>query len=302
MKNTQIKNPLVIFVTGMSGAGLKTCISALEDSGVYCIDNLPLPMIEQTLELLKLQNFLEKTVVAFGVHIQNVDNINEFLSLAKNLDNKYQVDTLFLTAEDSVLELRYSANRRRHHFLEKGKKLQEAILSEREILYPLLDIADNVIDTSQLSPHQLTRIVEDRYSNTTIQRNLYVMISSFGFKYGAIHPVDSIFDVRFLKNPYFNNKLRAHTGLDENVRDYIFNDDKSAEFIDRLFEWHQWILPKYFDEGKHYYRIGIGCTGGQHRSVAIVEELFHRLTKESLGPLVINKYHRDVNIISKDKL
>ena len=288
----------VIFITGVSGAGLKTAVNAFEDFGVCCIDNLPIGMIKPSLELLKKENYLTKNIVAFGIHIQNESYLNDFLSLYKDLSQSYKVDQIFLTAEDSILQLRYSANRRRHPFLIDGRKLQEAFEAERNLLQPMIDLSDLVIDTSLLNPQQLAKVIEGSFKDGLNSRNLYVMISSFGFKYGPCHPVDSVFDVRFLKNPYFDPHLRSLTGISESVKDYIFKESDSQEFIQKLIDWHSWILPKYYDEGKHYFRIGIGCTGGQHRSVAIVEELHAHLNKASLGPFIINKSHRDLKIMS----
>lgn len=290
------RKPLIIFVTGISGAGLKTGVNALEDSGVYCIDNLPLEMINPTLQLIEKETITLDGGVAFGLHIRASKDIDAFLELHSQLKTKYLLDVLFLTAEDSVLELRYSANRRRHYFLKEGRRLQEAFAFEKSLKASLEAKADIVIDTSQLSPHQLTRMIEHRYKDHVVQRNLYVMLTSFGFKYGQCRPVDSLFDVRFLKNPYFVPDLRSKTGLSQEVQDYVLMDENAEQFLKRIVDWHKWILPQYLNEGKHYFRVGIGCTGGRHRSVSIVEELFRALKEDPLEHIVVSKNHRDIKI------
>ena len=296
MSRTLHEKPLIIFVTGISGAGLKTGINALEDSGVYCIDNLPLEMIKPTLDLIEKETIVLEGGVAFGIHVRTPQDIDDFLRLHAQLSAKYRCDILFLTAEDSVLELRYSANRRRHYFLQEGRRLQEAFIYEKTLKASLEGQADIVIDTSQLSPHQLTRMIEHRYKDDVVQRNLYVMLTSFGFKYGQCRPADSLFDVRFLKNPYFIPDLKNKTGLSQEVQDYVLMDENAEQLLKKMVDWHKWILPQYLNEGKHYFRVGIGCTGGRHRSVSIVEELFKVLNAEPMEHIVISKTHRDIKI------
>ncbi|NRA43695.1 MAG: RNase adapter RapZ [Oligoflexales bacterium] len=296
MNATHQDKPLIIFVTGISGAGLKTGINALEDSGVYCIDNLPLEMIQPTLELIEKETIVLEGGVAFGIHVRTAEDIPAFLQLHSQLSAKYRLDILFLTAEDSVLELRYSANRRRHYFLQEGRRLQEAFNFEKSLKASLEEKADIVIDTSQLSPHQLTRMIEHRYKDDVVQRNLYVMLTSFGFKYGQCRPADSLFDVRFLKNPYFVPDLKDKTGLTQEVQDYVLMDENAEHLLQKLIDWHRWILPQYLNEGKHYFRVGIGCTGGRHRSVSIVEELYRALNTEPMEHIVVSKNHRDIKI------
>ncbi|MFK7823898.1 MAG: RNase adapter RapZ [Oligoflexales bacterium] len=290
------QKPLIIFVTGISGAGLKTGINALEDSGVYCIDNLPLEMIKPTLQLIEKETIISQGGVAFGIHVRAARDIDAFLELHSQLMTNYRLDILFLTAEDSVLELRYSANRRRHYFLKEGRRLQEAFAFEKDLKSSLEKKADIVVDTSQLSPHQLTRMIEHRYKDDVVQRNLYVMLTSFGFKYGQCWPADSLFDVRFLKNPYFIPELKDKTGLTQEVQDYVLMDENADQLLKKIIDWHKWILPQYLNEGKHYFRVGIGCTGGRHRSVSIVEALFRELNGEGLEHIVVSKNHRDIKI------
>ena len=287
---------LIVFVTGVSGSGLKTGISALEDIGIYCIDNLPVEMIRPTISLLEQEKTFEGDKVAFGIHVRTIEELNAFLDLLSVLNPLFRTDTIFLTAEDEVLELRYSANRRKHYLLTEGRRLQEAFSMEKKLKKPLSEAADIVVDTSHLAPQQLVRMIETRYHSDFIQRKLYVMISSFGFKYGQYRPADSLFDVRFLNNPYFVPALREKNGLDAEVRDFILADSDATALLNRLCDWHTWLFPQYFEEGKHYFRIGIGCTGGRHRSVCVVEQLYQLLKIKVDEYIVLSRSHRDINI------
>ena len=162
------------------------------------------------------------------------------------------------------------------------------------MLQSVKEIADAAFDTTTWSPHQLSRTIEERYANKTFARNLYVTIASFGFKYGQYRPCDSIYDVRFLDNPHFVNELREKTGLNKAVKDHVFSDKRAGVFLDKLVDLHEFLLPQYFAEGKHYFRIGIGCTGGKHRSVCIAEELSHILTEKQIPNILISVAHRDL--------
>ena len=288
--------PLVIFVTGVSGAGQKTAMNALEDVGVYSIDNLPLNMVMPALkEVRKAGHHLEKGI-AFGIHIHESQHSHEFLKLKKEIEasQEFRVDSLFLTATDDVLELRFNANRRRHPLFTQGSRIETAIKEQRVLLKDIEEASDLIIDTSYQSPHELSRMIENRYHYESFFRCLYVTFISYGFKYGSCQPVDGQFDVRFLKNPYFEPSLRAKTGLDQEVRDYVFSDAHARAMLDKLTHWHRWILPRYYEEGKHYLRIGIGCTGGQHRSVSMVEELYKNLKNESPEHIKIQMTHREL--------
>ena len=290
------KQPLVIFVTGLSGAGQKTAMNALEDVGVYSIGSLPLSMIIPTLKEISKEGYSLEKGIAFGIHIHDQRHSRQFLALKEELakGQGFRIDSLFLTATNEALELRFNANRRRHPLFTQGSPIASAIRSEKNLLKDVEEASDLVIETSLYSPHELSRMIESRYHHEGFHRCLYVTFISYGFKYGVCLPVDSSFDVRFLKNPYFEPSLCYKTGLDKDVRDYVFSDANAVAMLDRLTAWHRWILPRYYEEGKHYLRIGIGCTGGQHRSVAMVEELSARLGSGHWNHIVIQKTHRDL--------
>ncbi len=201
---------------------------------------------------------------------------------------------VFLVANEETLANRYGATRRPHPFLTEGESLTEAIKKERELISPVEWEADVVIDTSGLSPHQLARHIEARYLGEVPPRSLYVTITSFGFKHGQLRPADSIFDVRFLNNPYFVPSLKKLSGLDEPVKHFIREDQKTEVYLQKIIDLNCWLLPQYYAEGKHYFRIGIGCTGGQHRSVFIAETLCQALKDKNLAHLQYSVHHRDV--------
>lgn len=293
-KKRQSKKNQLILVTGMSGAGLGTSIKALADIGFYCIDNLPFEMILQTLELLNQKPIPKEGGVAFGVHIQSFLHAQEFKNLKKTLKNIADVTVIFLTADEETLLTRFSTNRRRHPLLPLSGKLLDSIKMERKILEQAEWEADVVIDTTGLTSQNLGRIIESQFLNEVSLRKLFVTIVTFGFKHGQYRPLDSLFDVRFLKNPFFVPELRNKTGLDKEVREFLLNEPSTQELLDRLFDWHQWVLPKYYEEGKHYYRVGIGCTGGKHRSVGVAEELSKRLQNQPIPGVVVNTTHRDL--------
>lgn len=289
------KKPRLTLLTGQSGAGLTTAINALADAGFYCIDNLPYQMIIPTLKQLMNDKFLDGfSGLAFGFRINDLNIIDSFEKIKKALSEESLLDVVFLSASDEILLKRYSSTRRPHPLILAGKTLKESVEVEKKCLHPVKNNSDYVLDTSSLSPHELVRIFEKRYSDEAGMRRLKVTISSFGFKHGQYRPADSVFDVRFLKNPYFVPKLSKKTGLESDVRDYIMQDEKSKELLKRLIDWHEWVLPKYYDEGKHYFRIAIGCTGGKHRSVCMTELLAVALNEMQLPCIEVTAHHRDL--------
>jgi UPF0042 nucleotide-binding protein len=302
MKNSKnIKKPELILVVGQSGAGLATTVKSLEDLGFYCIDNLPFEMVLPTVDLLvKKQVSTLENGIAMGIHIHAYEQAQEFTNIIKTLKNKIKVVLLFIKADTEVLLTRFSTSRRKHPLLDKCGKIADAIHFERKILEEIEIQADAVIDTSTLSPHNLSRLVESRFQDEHL-RQLFVSIASFGFKYGIYKPTDTLFDVRFLQNPFFVPSLKDKTGLDPEVKEFLFHDKIVSEYLQKLFDWHTWLLPKYYDEGKHFFRIAIGCTGGRHRSVFIADELNKKLKSAKLHGIVVNVSHRDIEQDEKYK-
>lgn len=288
----------LVVVTGLSGAGKSVAIKALEDISFYCIDNLPVEILE-----LVVDNFIANSPnnqrFAIGMNIRNRANAKAFLDLRAKILSKIRVDVLYVGAGEEVIVQRYSTTRRKHPLLDEGGELLSAIRREMDALAPIEQAADAKFDTSSWSPHYLARSIEGRYSDENTARNLYVTVVSFGFKYGILRQADSIYDVRFLKNPYFDAALKDHSGLDSRVQDYVLSDPQTIEFLDHLTSMHRFLLPAYYREGKHYFRIGVGCTGGKHRSVVVAEELAARLGKENLPSILISVGHRDIDATLK---
>ncbi len=290
------KNLKVVMVTGLSGAGIKTAVNIFEDHSVYCIDNLPVESMIYTLEVLQAKKADFGSSIVLGFHGERSGEVKSFLELCTRLKTQHEVSILYITADIPTIEDRYGANRRKHPLLVAGDSLAAAITKEAYLLEPILQQADHVFDTTNTSPQQLIRMIENSYFSVLGPRKLFVSLISFGYKHGTVRPFDLMFDVRFLSNPYFSLELRELTGLDQAVKDFIAGDQASQELLAMLRRWFFWVLPKYYDEGKHYLRVGIGCTGGQHRSVAIVEELTRQLQELGLENIVFSKNHRDLDL------
>ena len=290
------KLPLIVLITGVSGSGLRTAASALSDSGFYGIDNLPLEMIPATLQAMKGSHYKHFKGYAFGLHIHDQQTVDEFLVLKANLEKWCRLDILFLTAEQSVLIDRYSSTRRPHPLLRQGGNFREVIREEMALLQPIENLASAILDTTNFSNRDLVAKLAGRYAADVPARVLNVSVVSFGFKHGQYWPSDSIYDARFLPNPHFISELRPKTGLDQEVIDFIMKNEQSQEFLARLVDLNSWLLPKYYAEGKHYFRIGVGCTGGRHRSVCLANRLGDELSRLELANIIINIAHRDISL------
>lgn len=293
MNEQRSSKPLLVIVTGLSGGGLTTVLNTLQDNGFFCIDNLPIQLMDSTLDVI-LNGKMKAVGFAFGMDIRDKGFALEFPKLKESIAQKVHLDVVFLTAETPAIAVRYGSTRRAHPLIGLKGDLTAAIERERTLLAPVRHAADLIMDTTTLSPHVLARKVEERYAKEIPARSLYVTVTSFGFKHGQHRPCDSIFDVRFLSNPYFVAELKGKTGLDPAVVDFIQKDQKSREFMERLEKWHRFLLPLYLAEGKHYFRIGIGCTGGKHRSVYIAEWLSNKLVEDPIPRIVVNVAHRDI--------
>jgi UPF0042 nucleotide-binding protein len=291
---TASERPLLIVVTGLSGAGLSTALRALQDSGFYCIDNLPVELLEQTLDLMESGSYPFRGF-AFGMDIRDQKFASSYPAMKEKLRQRIRVDTVFLTADEQTLLARYGATRRKHPLMPaSGGNLLEAIRREALLLLPLERSADIAFDTSTWSPQALMAAVEARYHKEIQPRRLHVTITSFGFKHGQLRPADMIFDARFLPNPFFVLNLRDRPGTDPEVRKMIMEDPQGREFFNRLEDMCRFLLPQFFTEGKHYLRIGIGCTGGYHRSVCLVEALGAAFQRKPLANIEIAVEHRDL--------
>ena len=276
----------VLIITGMSGGGKSEALRALEDVGFFCVDNLPIPLIRRFVDLLADAG--EAFRVALVIDVRG----GEFLSGgAAALDNirttAHRLEILFLDAADEVLVRRFSETRRRHP-LDK-RDLRAGLDAERKLLMPLRVEAQQVLDTSGLTVHELRRRLRQQYATADEQLRLSLM--SFGYKYGVPSEADLVFDVRFLRNPYFVDDLRPLTGVDRRVYEYVLEQPEANEFIRRITELLSFLLPLYQQEGKAYLTVALGCTGGHHRSVACVEALRESLAEIPAKPAV---RHRDM--------
>ena len=280
-----------VILTGMSGAGKSTAIKMMEDMGFFCVDNLPIPLLEKFVELSSLQSAkLQK--VAVGIDIRSGQALGEMKEILERIRAKgagYEI--LFLDAEDSVLVKRYKETRRNHP-LSGGERVDKGIEEERSRLKFLKEQADYIIDTSQLLTRELKIELEKIFIQNQDYKNLFITILSFGFKYGIPSDSDLVFDVRFLPNPYYVEGLRQKTGNDKEIQDYVMQFEEAHIFLDKLTDMLEFLIPNYITEGKNQLVISIGCTGGKHRSVTLANEIYKRLSSRKEFGLKIE--HRDI--------
>ena len=280
-----------VIVTGMSGGGKRTAMKMLEDIGFYCVDNLPVPLIDKFFELLSTPNG-EITKVAIGLDVRADQNFKDAENVLKSLKaNGYDYEIIFMDASEQTLIQRYKESRRMHP-LAMGGSAVDGIRKEREILNNIKKKSDYVFDTSNLLTRVLKEELNKIFVNNEEYNNLMIRIESFGFKHGILQDADLIFDVRFLPNPYYIEELKPLTGNDKPVQDYVMSFDEAGIFLDKLTDMVNFLIPNYVKEGKLQLVIGIGCTGGQHRSVTLANELYNRLKDK--GKYGISVDHRDI--------
>lgn len=280
-----------VIVTGMSGGGKRTALKMLEDIGFYCVDNLPIPLIEKFFELITMPSS-EVTKVAIGVDSRTTQSFEEVSSVLANLNQAgYIYDVLFMEASDDVILKRYKESRRMHP-LSPGGRVKDGITKERKILKPLLDASNYVIDTSNLLTRELKEELNRIYVKNEEYNSLIVNIMSFGFKNGIPTEADMVFDVRFLPNPFYIDELKHKTGNDQAVQDYVLGFKEASDFLEKLLDMIEFLIPNYVKEGKYQLLIGIGCTGGKHRSVTLANELYRKLKDQ--GNYGLNIIHRDI--------
>jgi len=285
-----------VIITGMSGAGKGTAVKILEDMGYYCVDNLPIPLVEKFAELSMASNDeLEK--VAVSIDIRNSNSLSELGEVLEHIRERgITFEILFLEADDDVLIKRYKETRRNHP-LSGGERIDKGIGLEREKLEFIKRQADYIIDTSRLLARELKIELEKIFVQNQDYKSLFVTILSFGFKYGIPTDSDLVFDVRFLPNPYYVEGLRSKNGNDKEVQNFVMQYQESHDFLKKLEDMIEFLIPNYIAEGKNQLVISIGCTGGKHRSVTLANELYNRLKESSSYGIKIE--HRD---IGKDAL
>ena len=280
-----------VIVSGMSGAGKSKAASDLEDLGYYCVDNMPAEMIPQFAQLcLATKGRYEKVALVTDVRASMTFDAL-FLSLQKLDEMRLQYSIYFIEASTETIIKRYKETRRLHPLMKDGSSLSDAIARERRLLDPVRTRANAIIDTTNLSTGKLRGMLIDLAAGGRRERSMHVRVMSFGFKYGLPLDADLVFDVRFLPNPFYIPELKEHTGLEVCIRDYVMESDDSREFLNKLADMIKFLIPRYIKEGKAQLVIGIGCTGGHHRSVTIAEELYRAVAAEYKNVMIS---HRDI--------
>lgn len=277
-----------VIVTGMSGAGKTTALKMLEDAGYFCVDNLPIPLISKFAEI---QENSMMTKVAVGIDIRSGEDLPQLLPVLNAFDTaatRYEI--LFLDCNDRVLVKRFKETRRAHPLSQSGR-IEAGIAVERHALDFLKQKATYIIDTSQLLTRELKTELNRIFVKNENYQSFFVTILSFGFKYGIPADADLVFDVRFLPNPYYIDELRPKTGNDKEVSTYVLKYEESGIFLEKLVDMIRFLIPNYMNEGKNQLVIGIGCTGGKHRSVTLANALYEALSGSEYG---LKVEHRDI--------
>lgn len=281
----------VVILTGLSGSGKSTATKVFEDIGYFCVDNLPAVLLPKIIDLVSEARG-ETAQIALVADVRGREFLHAFTRVIEDLRGRgHDVHVLFLDAEDDVLLRRFSETRRKPPLAGTGGA-KEAIRRERKVLSPLREMADTVLNTSQYTVHQLRDTLLRRFRKEDAA-GLRVSIVSFGYRYGIPLEADMVIDVRFLPNPNFVPALKAHTGLDRKVREYVLSKPTTRRFLRLLTTTLHFLLPLYTKEGKAYFTLAIGCTGGRHRSVAIAEALSAALARKAASVVVHRDLHRD---------
>lgn len=284
-----MKHRSMVVVTGMSGSGRSAALKAFEDIGYYCVDNLPLPLLPSFLEFAGRSD--EAIHSAIGIDIREKGFAEEFPARYGALKAAGQgIEMLFLEASDPALVRRYSETRRPHTFAKGATPLLDALAKERAALAEVRRLADRILDTTDYTVHDLRQAIERHYAGDA-GRPMQITIVTFGYKYGAPYDLDLLFDLRFLPNPHFVPDLKPLTGEDARVREYVTAPAGSEVFLGRFLDFLAYLLPRYRSEGKSYLTIGLGCTGGRHRSVSVALVIAERLRERGYE---VNVKHRDI--------
>ncbi len=282
----------IVLVTGLSGAGKSTATKALEDLGFFCIDNLPVMLLPKLLELVSHGTSDEVQRLAIVIDAREGRFLDSMPAALDEVRREgHQLEVVFFDCADDALIRRFSETRRRHPLSPDGS-VQEGIAEERRLLAQLRALADQIVDTTRMTVHELRDVVTAKFGGPGLDDKLNVTLLSFGFRNGIPPESDLVFDVRFLPNPYFVEGLKPHPGTDPRVAAWVLERMQAQEFLARLESLLQFLIPQYRAEGKSYLTVSIGCTGGRHRSVALAEELGRRLTEKHRANVKVT--HRDV--------
>lgn len=282
-----------VIVTGISGAGKSSVLNILEDAGYFCVDNLPVSLIKTFIQIVENGNDEKYRYTALGIDIRSAasfSGVDEVIDEMRKEEVPFEI--LYLDANDEALIRRFKETRRTHPLAGKTGRIDDGISQERATIAFLKERADCVLDTSNMLMRDLTRTIRKMYAQDPDHQKIVITLLSFGFKFGIPSEADMVFDVRFLPNPYYVEELKALSGNDPPVSDFVLGFDVTKEFIDKAADLIRFLIPGYIDEGKNMLVLAIGCTGGRHRSVAITNELYRRL--ECLDNSEIFVEHRDL--------
>lgn len=278
----------LVIVTGISGAGKASALKAFEDLGFHCVDNLPLELLPHFAGLVSASADVARAAIV--VDVREGSTLDRLPEILKGIKKLLHTRVVFLDAQDAVLVRRFSETRRPHP-LGRSETVWRSIVEERQLLDPIRNVADTLIDTSNFNVHELRADILARFGYEEESKRLLISCLSFGFKNGVPLDADMVFDVRFLPNPHFVPEFRKKTGLDPKVAAYVRGFPQTREFLDRVTKLMLYLLPHYVNEGKSYLTVAFGCTGGQHRSVMMVEEIARRLKKSGYQ---VKALHRDI--------
>lgn len=282
----------LVIISGLSGSGKSTALNAFEDLDFYAVDNLPIKLFEKFAELLQTSNELTKVAMVMDLRDRNFAP-NYSTVFRKVLSQFRTSEIVFLDANDEVLIRRFSETRRKHPL--SNVSVSEGIAEERKVLSDLKDLAATIIDTTSMDVHALKKRIGEQFAAPGTQQ-MQIRVISFGFKYGVPKNCDLMIDVRFLTNPHFVAELREKSGLDKEVQEYIIKDARASDFLNRTQNYLEFLVPQYANEGKTYLTLGIGCTGGKHRSVFLAKELGDRLKATFGTQFPISVEHQDLRI------
>lgn len=287
-----MKHFKIIIITGLSGSGKSGALAAFEDTGFYCVDNMPVKLLPKFLDL-PIQSDIRLAGIALVMDLRERGFLAAFPQIHSELTQKgYNIEVLFLQAEESIILRRYSQTRR-HHPLSQDRSLIEGIRTEIEQLAPIKALADRIIDTSTYTIHDLKALIFTIAENYSASVPMRITVLSFGYKHGIPQEADLIMDVRFIANPFFEPQLKPLDGRNEAVKHFVLNNAGTQEFLQKFYELVDFLLPLYEKEGKAYLTIAVGCTGGQHRSVAIADALYSHINKPGRK---VKLSHRDVDL------